>query len=145
MTTRAEFLATVRTYIGTPYHHQGRSPGVGLDCPGPMICAAWAHGIKSRTFDVTSYPREPDGITLQAHCDEHLDRIDFADAEPGDVLLCKFQQGAPRHLGILSDANPLRRYWIEAEGFRHRRVIESRLVLGRFMQLVAAYRVPGLT
>ena len=145
MTTRAEFLATARGYIDTPYHHQGRLPGVGMDCPGPLICAAWEHGIKPREFDVKGYSREPDGVVLKALCDEHLEPIPFAEAQPADVLLCKFRNGHPRHMGILTDANPRRRYWIEAESVRHKKVIESRLVFGsQYMQLVAAYRVPGL-
>lgn len=146
MTRRAEFVATVRSYIGTPYHHQGRLPGVGMDCPAPMICAAWHHGLAPRSADITGYSREPDGASLQAYCAQYMDPIDFAFAEPGDVILAKFQNGHPRHLGVLTDANPTRRYWIEAEGYRHKRVIESRLVLGdRYMQLVACYRVRGLT
>ena len=146
MTTRAEFLATVRSYIGTPYHHQGRLPGVGMDCPAPLICAAWEHGIKPRTFDVTAYPREPDGSTLRRLCDQNLEAIHFDDAIAGDVLLCKFNGGRPRHLGILSGDDPNRRYWIEAESHKFKRVMEARLIFGgAYMQLVQAYRVPGLT
>ncbi len=146
MTTRAEFLATVRSYLGTPYHHQGRLPGVGMDCPAPLICAAWAHGIKPASFDVKAYEREPDGKTLKGLCDAHLEPIAFDAAVPGDVLLCKFNGGRPRHLGILSGADPARRYWIEAESKTYKRVIESRLIIGgNYMQLVQAYSVPGLT
>jgi cell wall-associated NlpC family hydrolase len=145
MTTRAEFVATVRTYLGTPYHHQGRSPGIGLDCPGPLICACWHHGIKPLDFNVTGYPRQPDGVSLQAILDEHMTRIDYAEADLGDVIMVRFQQGHPQHLGILSGIYPERRYWIEAEGSKHRRVLEARLIFNRHTALVAAYRVPGLT
>ncbi len=27
-------IAAARTCLGTPFHHQGRAPGVGLDCIG---------------------------------------------------------------------------------------------------------------
>jgi cell wall-associated NlpC family hydrolase len=144
MITRAEFVATVRGYIDTPYHHQGRLPGLGLDCPGPLICACWHLGIKPRSFDVQGYGRSPDGHTLQRLCEEHMQRIREDEASAGDVLLIRFGQGMPQHLGILTDANPLRRYWVEAEGYRHRRVLESRLLFNRATALVAAYRVPGL-
>jgi cell wall-associated NlpC family hydrolase len=145
MTTRAEFIATVRSYIGTPYHHQGRLPGVGMDCPGPLILAARAHGIVAPDFDVTSYSREPDGHTLKRLLDDNLEPIPFDDAEPGDVLLGRFNGGRPRHIGILTDNTSGRRYWIEAEAYRHRMVIEARLILGpRIMTIVQAYRVPGL-
>jgi hypothetical protein len=144
MTTRAAFVATVRTFVGTPYHHQGRSPGIGLDCPGPIICACWHHGLKPLEWDVTGYARSPDGETLQAICDEHMDRIDYSMALEGDVLLVRFQQGHPQHLGVLSGIYPELRYWIEAEAYRHKKVIESRLIFNRASALVQAYRVPGL-
>ena len=145
MTTRAEFIAVVRSYCGTPYVRQGRLPGVGMDCPAPLICAAWQLGIKPQTFDVVGYSSEPDGFTLQRLCDEHLERTDSM--APGDVLLCAFRGGLPRHLGVLTDDTPDRMYWIHAnDNAKHSRVHEARLVFGPHrMTLVQAYRVPGLT
>lgn len=145
--TRAEFIATVRTYIGTPYAHQGRVPGPdgGMDCPAPLILAARAHGIVPPGFDVRDYPREPDGYTLKAFLDRYLAPIEFDDAQPGDVLLGRFNGGRPRHIGILTDNTPGRRYWLEAEGHRARRVDEFRLILGaRVMTIVQAYLMPGV-
>lgn len=145
MTPRAEFVAYVESLVGTAYHHQGRLPGVGLDCPGPLICAVRHFGIKPADFDVTGYSRLPDGVALQGFCDQHMVRIGYDDRLPGDVALVRFQQGHPQHLGILVDTDPRRQYWVEAESVRYKRVIRSRFVLGnRDMQLVALYRVPGL-
>lgn len=146
MSTRADFLAEVRKTVGTPFHHQGRVPGVGLDCPGPMIHAAWALGLAPRTENITGYSLQPDGVSLQSFCEQYMDRIDFSEAEPGDVVLCRFREGHPQHLGVLSDANPERRYWIHANGRGARKeVMETRLDLStRYMSLVAAYRVRGL-
>ena len=144
MTTRAEFVATARGYVGTPYHHQGRTPGVGMDCPAPLILAAREHGIVPSDFDVTGYSSEPDGVTLKRLCDEHLEPIEPSDVQAGDVLLCRFRGGHPRHLGIVTDTTPGRWYWIEAEGQRQRQVREHRVLLG-VMRIAQAYRVPGLT
>ncbi len=36
---REDFVRVARSYIGTPFHHQGRLPGVGLDCAGVIVCA----------------------------------------------------------------------------------------------------------
>jgi cell wall-associated NlpC family hydrolase len=141
MTSRLDFLATVRGYLNTPYKHQARLPGVGMDCPAPLICAAVHHGIKPAGFDVTAYPRDPDGHTLQALCDEHLTRIVFSEVKPADVLLCRFREGRPQHLGIVSTLNPLR--WIHAASGS--KVRESQVAFGPMrMALVQAYRVPGL-
>ena len=145
--SRADWLATVISYVGTPYHHQGRAPGVGMDCPAPIVCAAWATGIKPASFDVRGYSREPDG-TLERLCREHMEPIELANALPGDVILGAFGDGPAQHLGVLTDANPSRRYWVQAEGHRHQRVMHSRLVLdqgGRAgLRVVGAFHVPGV-
>jgi hypothetical protein len=142
---RVAFCATVLSYVDTPTVHQGRLPGVGMDCPGPLICAAWAHGLKPRSFNVTGYGRVPDGKVLQGLLEEHLQRIHYDDRLPGDVPLVRFQQGRPQHMGILVETGAERQYWVEAEGYRHKRVLKARFILGdRSQQLVAMYRVPGL-
>ena len=33
-------IEVARGYVGTPFHHAGRLPGVGLDCIGVPVCAA---------------------------------------------------------------------------------------------------------
>jgi cell wall-associated NlpC family hydrolase len=134
------------SYVGTPYHHQGRIPGVAMDCPAPVIVACWELGLKPRSFDVMGYGREPDGATLKGYCDEHMDPISLDEAQPGDVLLTAwtFDRMRPRHLGVLVDSRPDRRYWVQAEGYRHKQVRKTRLMFGvDRMRLVQAYRVPG--
>lgn len=37
MATRAAVVAEAATWIGTPYHHQGRVKGVGVDC-AMLLC-----------------------------------------------------------------------------------------------------------
>ncbi len=144
MVTRAEFIAKARSYVGTPFHHQGRVPGVGLDCPGPLICACWDLGLKPRSFDVTGYTALPDGRSLKAYCDEHMTPIDSDQMQAGDVILVRWQKGPPQHLGILFD-HPLGGLaMVHADSVRSRRVSETRVEFGRAMSLVQAYAVPGL-
>jgi hypothetical protein len=129
--SRAAWLATVLSYQRTPYHHQGREPGVGMDCPAPLICGAWDTGLKPRSFDVKGYARDPDGWELKRLCDAHLEPIAYADALPGDVLLTAWarERMKPRHLGILTLRGE-RTYWLQAEGYRHKTVRVCRLVFG---------------
>lgn len=145
---RAAFAATVRSYVGTPYVDQARVPGPngGMDCPGPIILAAREHGLVLPTFDVTGYRRVADGHSLQAFCELHMRRITSDDMREGDVVLARFQNGLPHHLGVLVEITPDgRRYWVHAESYRYKAVIYSRLMFGpRLMQFVAAYRVPGV-
>lgn len=146
MTNRAEFVAYVRSLVGTPFHHQGRTPGVGLDCPGPLIVACWHFGLKPRTFDVTGYSATPDGFELKAHCDEHMQPLMQDMLLPGDVILVRWGKGPPQHLGILFDypAQFGKFAMVHADSLRAKCVTETRVEFGRAMALVGAYAVPGL-
>jgi hypothetical protein len=147
MVTRADFVATALSFQGTPYQHQGRVPGVAMDCPAPLIGACWLLGLKPRSFDVQGYEQNGDGKTLKRLCDEHMQPIPFDQAREADVVLAAWDrdQGRPRHLGIIVDARPGRMYWLQAEGYRHKKVLVTRLAFGvDRMRLVQAYRVPGV-
>lgn len=142
MTTRAEFVVYVRSMVGTPFHHQGRLPGVGLDCPGPLIVAVRHFGIKPPDFDISGYVGTPDGRELKAHCDEHMTPISQDEMQAGDVLLVAWRAGPPQHLGILFDYpyGGLAMVHAVRSG-----VQEIRVEFSRAMRFVAAYQVPGLT
>lgn len=96
-----EIIAAARACIGTPFRHQGRLPGVGLDCAGLGIVAAKAVGITIKDF--TGYPAHPfDGMLKKMFdAQENLQQIGIHDAAPGDVLLMRIH-AAPQHVAILS-------------------------------------------
>ena len=52
-------IASARACIGTPFHHQGRAIGIGLDCIGLIVVALTAAGFSVR--DRSDYGRRPDG------------------------------------------------------------------------------------
>jgi NlpC/P60 family putative phage cell wall peptidase len=89
-------IAAARGCLGTPFHHQGRMPGVGLDCIGLIVVAARAVGIEVRdTFD---YGRRPDGVSLIAGLERHgLRRVDDVDA--GCVLVFRYDH-QPQHVAL---------------------------------------------
>lgn len=145
--SRADWLRTCLAFEGTPYVHQGRLPGVGMDCPAWLIVGARQLGLKPADFDVQGYSRVPDGHTLQNICNEHMTRLpSLSAALPGDAILCAFREsGRAQHLGMLVDATPGRMYWMQADGYRAKATRVTRLVFGeRFLQFCAAYRVPGV-
>ena len=78
-----------RALVGTPYRPKGRLPGVGIDCIGVPIVAAWLAGIKPRSFDIKGYSDVPDGSLLPL-CDEHMRRVARADMRPGDVIVVRY-------------------------------------------------------
>ena len=154
---RAEFLAIARTWIDTPWHHQTAVKGVGCDCLGFIRGSVIEAGLRSA--DMHSWPgveqffgygRMPDGTSIQRACDLYLQRIEFKDVQPADVLLCRFRGGPAQHVGVFSKrSEDGRLYWIHADSQRHGtqpgKVEEVRLEFSpRYMMLVQAYRVPGL-
>lgn len=100
MTTRADIIAEARKWIGTPYHHQQRALGLGVDCVGILIGVA--HALNLSTFDTFDYGRTPNPDRMLALLREHMTEIAIDDAVAGDAVLFRFTQD-PQHLAILTD------------------------------------------
>ncbi|WP_270956477.1 NlpC/P60 family protein [Burkholderia pseudomallei] len=98
MVTRQQFVDETRTWLGTPYRHQGRLKGVAVDCAGLVIGVAKALGLCPSDYDVDGYSRRPDG-TLAPICDSMMDRTPVG--REGDVVLFHWER-EPMHLGILT-------------------------------------------
>ncbi|MCA3072825.1 MAG: C40 family peptidase [Rhodocyclaceae bacterium] len=105
MITRADVVAEARRWIGTPYQHQARVLGVGVDCAGVVTEVARALGIA--TLDYDGYGRIPHEGLLRTICEERFDRID--DPEPGCIVVMAFLPGVAQeqHLGILTDTDTM--------------------------------------
>lgn len=136
------FVAAARSLIDTPYHSKGRLPGVGVDCIGVPIVAAWIAGLRPRSFDIRGYSDVPDGSLLPL-CDQHMQRIERAQMAAGDVVIVRYGP-VPHHVGVLGDYRHGGLSMIHAENDRHRKVVEHRLWLDGVMTFVAAYRIPAL-
>jgi len=100
--TADEIIAAARACVGTPFRHQGRQPGVGLDCAGVAVQVASALGCA--VIDQEGYGDRPAHGMLEAMLDAQpcLERVtDDAGPQPGDVLLMRFN-GDPQHVAILA-------------------------------------------
>lgn len=105
--TRAEIVAAARGWIGTPWRHQGRVKGLGVDCVGLPIMVAHGLGIPAKDghmvdpLEYCNYPEDPlDGRVLLVSQKLMVEKQTAP--LPGDVICFRF--GAiPRHLGIVSD------------------------------------------
>jgi len=142
MTTGADVAAAARAEMGTPWMHQGRLPGVALDCAGLVIVTAKRLGLVPQAWDIADYGRLPDG-TLLDRCDEHMQRITAL--ELGAVLVVAIT-GQPQHMGIVG--NYRHGGWSlihAASNARPGRVIETRLMFHRSQKLQAIYRLPGVS
>lgn len=142
MIEKSRVVAVARSWIGTPFHHQARVKGAGVDCIGLVIGVARDLALVPEDFDVQGYAETPDGRTLMRLAALHMTEIDRDAMGPGDVVVARFDQGA-QHFGVLGD-------------YRHGglsiihgasdpgRVIETRLMFGPSMQFVAAFVLPGV-
>ena len=135
MTTRAEFVAEARTWLGTPWVHQGRFKGLACDCVGLVMETARALGLCD--FQFTNYERRPPG-EMRAYCDKFMQAIPLDDAQAGDVLLFAWNN-SPVHVAILSAPDTI----IHAFAI-NRRVVEHRIDDRWRAQIAAAYHVPGV-
>lgn len=89
--------ASARVLVGTPFHHQGRAPGVGLDCVGVAVMACRAAGVAVEDF--TAYGRMPRGTLLPA-CLARFDRVE-RDPLPGDLIAFWVHRPAyPWHVAV---------------------------------------------
>ena len=101
---RRAIVAEARSWLGTPYRHQGREKGRGCDCLGLIVEVGRALGLLG--YEKLAYSPHPDGVTLRRECDRHLTPLDVAgeDAPPGSVLLLWVQnRRTPQHLAIVTD------------------------------------------
>lgn len=144
--SRAAIVAEARSWLGTPWQHQARVKGAGVDCAGLVIGVARALGIVAADMDVNGYARMPDGHSLLAHCDAWMQRIACTSARAGDVVVMRFDE-RPQHLAIAIDY-PHGGLGIvhafDSQDRKRARVVEHRLAPSLRGAIVAAYRMPGV-
>lgn len=109
MTLADAIVAAARSCVETPFRHQGRQPGIAMDCAGVAVHAAEAAGLP--VFDLVGYADRPKDAALEAALDSQpcLRRIPVAEMAAGDLLLMKFS-GDPQHLAIHAGATLIHAY-----------------------------------
>ncbi len=138
---RTDVVQAARAWLGTPFHHQARLKGVGVDCVGLVIGVARELGLVAADFDVDTYPRVPDGVSLMHLVNLHLTPLQ-GEMAPGHVVVVRFDRD-PQHLGILGDYRHGGLSIIHAAA-EPGRVIETRLMFSQSMQFVQAFALPGI-
>lgn len=145
MTDREQIVAEARSLIGTPFQHQARLPGIGIDCAGVVIVVARRLGMVPDDFDVGNYPREADGVSMLGWCRQHMIQVKQAEMQVGDVVAVIVDK-LPQHLGVVGDYRHGGFSIIHAAAFAKPkpRVIETRLMFSQGMRFAAAFRMPGV-
>jgi cell wall-associated NlpC family hydrolase len=132
--TRTEIVTIARSYIGTPFHHQGRVKGVGIDCVGLLVCVMRECGLTVE--DKADYNGLIDSALLRSKLDTHLVQHCNASLQPGDILLLRIGKH-PQHIAIVTDTGIIHTH--QGSG----KVVETSL--GKWANcIVAAYRLPGV-
>lgn len=138
--TSRVLVDTARTCLGTPFYHQGRVAGIGLDCIGLVIHAMKQIGIT--VSDERDYGREPQGDKLHAALINHgftkheLESED--DIVAGDVLLFRFN-GEPQHVGLAVSSTAMVHSYAPIG-----RVVETGLGETWLRRVAGVYRLPKL-
>lgn len=138
MVTGRQIVKEARTYIGTPFHHQGRLKGIGVDCVGLLTGVVKALGMLD--YDNTTYSRDPDGATLMNELKKVADEISIQTAAIGDVLVfwISSKTKKPQHLAIKTEKGIIHTY------AHVRKVVETSFDSVWTKRLVAAFRMKGV-
>ena len=105
------FITAARSFVGTPFKHGQRLPGVGIDCIGVLVCAAQACGYSHQ--DKKAYPLRPDG-QLVPILDAQLQRVPVA--LRGDIFAMAFDDKLrgiteePHHVAIYAGETIIHAY-----------------------------------
>lgn len=142
--TRQDVVAQARSWLGTPYQHQARCKGAGVDCAGLIIGVA--HALGASLFDTTAYGRQPLGAKLLEILQANARPAGHAWL-PGQIVLMRFAS-EPQHLGILAPSVP--GAWLDQLHLIHAyghsgRVVEHRLSSLWQHRVLARFEFPGVT
>lgn len=98
---RSQVAESALSYIGTPWVHQGRTKGVGVDCIGLLVGVASEVGLNFE--DQTDYSPVPHDA--KSHLIEGLQHNNCSRTQeclPGNILLfCLMKAKMPSHCAIL--------------------------------------------
>lgn len=119
-------VASARQWIGTPFRHQGRLRGKGVDCAHFIALVARDAGVEHVNIPGNYRPRE-DGKLMLALLREHMEQIEQSEMQPGDVLALSEESlrrpDVPRHLAFVSEVTPRTIFIVHAS---ERGVVEHR-------------------
>lgn len=120
-----KIIEIAKTYIGTPWMHQGRMKKIGVDCAGLVVCVLKEFGYNVN-FDVKGYNRIPEGVNLKNIAREFFDEVKFDEIKDGDILLFNIL-GNPQHIAFYLKENDID-YIIHSYGDPSiNKVVQSRL------------------
>lgn len=119
------------SYEGTRWKHQGRTPHVGLDCAGVLVCAYKEAGLCVE--DDPNYSVNPEPNRMGKMLQKNAKRINFNERLPGDFVWLRFSD--PQHLALLCNDD-----WIVHAYLQVKKVVVQRWDSQMQSRLVATFR-----
>lgn len=95
--TPHDIVLAARGCLGTPFRHQGRLPGIALDCAGVAVHVAQSLGCA--VDEPRAYGRLPHDGLLESWLDRQPYLVRAAAPAAGDILLMRFVT-EPQHLAV---------------------------------------------
>jgi len=139
----SRIIEATRSWLGTPFHHQGRRKHIGVDCLGLLIGVASELDLRDKKgrplieFDDLAYGHIPDEKKLYTGLKKSLIPTKLIEVEK--IVLFKID-GVSRHLGILGEKNG---YLTLIHAYAPaRKVIEHRFDTEWEEKLVKLFEVP---
>jgi NlpC/P60 family putative phage cell wall peptidase len=150
--TRAAILACARSWIGTPYRHQGSLKGAGADCLG-LIRGIWREIYGAEPEPMVPYSpawaEETRSETLREAAARHMQRIGgetvtgerlLALVRPADLVLIRVRDRGPaKHAAIVSEAGRI------IHAYDRHEVMETALPAAWRRKVAYAFAFPGVT
>lgn len=100
---RPDILVEARSWLGTPWHHQGHTKGRNCDCIGLVVEVLRSCGYIPE-FVYPVYDRMPHGDEITPYLKKYLEGpIDLKDALPGDVVQITWGKRIPMHLAFFGN------------------------------------------
>jgi cell wall-associated NlpC family hydrolase len=105
---RAMVVEEARSWAGTPFRHQARVKGVGVDCAQLVIAVGEAAGVMridpAAWRPWAAYGRAPNPRRMRQCLETFMIEVtDDGVWRPGDVMWCEWRDDLPMHLAILAD------------------------------------------
>ena len=145
MISRNQILEEARSYVGTPYHHQGRLKGVGLDCSGLIVCVAKSLGLFEST--IVNYSKRQEYFTniLMVEIKKYMIEIDVDDACPGDVLVfwMNARTKTPAHLAIKTERGIIQTF--DDANKKLNKVVDTTLSPSWHRRITNVFKFQGVT
>lgn len=146
MIARSQIVEAGRSWVGTPYKHQGRRKGPhgGIDCLGFIWGVAREVGFAVQL--PANYTEHPNGVQLIAGCDDQLVKPERTSLAPGDIaIFFGWSRDEPSHYALIASVpgeSPTRLTMIHAFSKRQQ-VVEHGLDDFWMKRFVTFYEFPG--